>query len=49
VLAIDEAPIGHRWVLFLGHGQSRPAESLRQNGVTAIFIADNSSGVDRVQ
>ena len=49
VLAIDGPPIGHRWVLSLGHGQSRRAETLRQNEVAAIFVADNSSGVRRVQ
>ena len=41
---IDGAPIGQKWILCLGHGQSRPAETSRINQLTAIFYADNLSG-----
>ena len=48
VLVIDGAPIGQKWILCLGHGQSRPAETSRINQLTAIFYADNLSGLDPV-
>ena len=48
VLVIDEAPIGQKWILCLGHGESRPAETSRINQLTAIFYADNLSGLDSV-